>query len=91
MACLFIRFNIKRRERSIMEKIVKYQHHNELVSVMESLLGLHKEYCLCYLCDRFHPNEPTNCDIAEEVHDLDIKHSLVTPVWECPKFVLKSE
>ena len=74
-----------------MKKIVKYQHHGELVSVIESLIGLHKEYCLCYLCDRFRPNEPTNCDIAEEVHELDIKHNLVTPVWECPKFVLKSE
>jgi hypothetical protein len=64
----------------------QYNHHGKLVWVRSSLKGEYKEFCLCYACKRFHPNEDDNCLIAEENYALDKKYSLVTPVFECPVF-----
>lgn len=70
-----------------MNKVIKYSHHGNEVSVMEHLKGAHQAHCLCFSgCKHFHPNQPDNCPIAQELFEFDCKHGMVTPVWECPKY-----
>jgi len=57
--------------------VVKYKHHGVEVSVGKYLKGKHRDYCLCYLCKKFKP-ENRNC-----------LHKVTTPVWECKKFIEK--
>ena len=74
--------------------IIKYKHHGVEVSVGKYLKGNHKEYCLCYLCKSFKPkpeDDNSNCAIAKSLFKLDCLHHIVTPVWECPKFILKED
>jgi hypothetical protein len=66
---------------------VRYHHHNADVWVDEDLQGKHRDHCLCYGCDRFKPGTDNHCEIAGELYQLVVKHNLVTPVYECPKYV----
>jgi len=71
---------------------IKYPHHTEEeVSVRKELKGRHKDFCLCYSCDKFKPNTPENCPIANEVYTLCVQENLVLPVWECPAFEVAPE
>lgn len=67
----------------------KYIHHGAQVWVRDDLKGQHRNYCLCYQCDKFLPNNPRNCPIAQALFKLNVKHALTTPVFECPEFILK--
>jgi hypothetical protein len=67
-------------------KYVLYKHHGVPVIVKDNLKGKHREYCLCYSCCWFKPDTEDNCVLAEDVYALNVKHNLVTPVWECPLF-----
>ena len=69
-----------------MAKFEQYEHHGELVWVRSDLRGTHRQNCLCYSCALFQPGQPGNCEIAQELYQLDVKHGLVTPVYECPVF-----
>ena len=70
-----------------MSNYEQYEHHvGEIVWVRSDLKGRHAEFCLCYKCDKFMPNEKNNCPIAEGNFQYCVKHELVLPVWECPKF-----
>lgn len=71
------------------QPITKYIHHGDEVVVMEHDKGLHHEHCLCWNeCKFFKPDSPLeNCNIAEEVYMICIKHNLTLPVWECPYYV----
>lgn len=74
-----------------MSKIIFYEHHGKYVGVREDLKGKHREYCLCWQCDNFKPeNKEENCPIANLNFALDCLVNIVTPVWECPKFCKKS-
>ena len=66
--------------------IVQYIHHGRLVSVYEYLKGKHRDHCLCYSCAKFQPGCENNCPIAQKLYQFDVKHDLVTPVWECPQY-----
>lgn len=68
------------------DKVVQYEHHGAVVSVRESLKGLHREYCLCYRCVSFKPGEEDNCPMAKALYALCVQFDMVTPVWECSKF-----
>lgn len=69
---------------------IQYKHHKSNVWVREDLRGTHREHCLCWDCDSFHPdNEQENCPIASAVYELNNKHGVTTPVWECPVFIEK--
>ena len=62
------------------------------VWVKKDLKGKHREHCLCFDCDLFHPNpegREENCPIANELYDFCVKHGMTTPVWECPNFIQK--
>jgi len=59
----------------------KYVHHGKEVVVGSELKGKHREYCLCYACDKF-----GFCHIVKDVFENCVKHSIVTPIWECPHF-----
>lgn len=73
-------------------KIIKYEHHGRVVSVMEKDKGNHRQHCLCWQgCKLFKPNTPENCKIAQEVYELNVKHNLTTPVFECPVFEQEDE
>lgn len=73
-------------------EIVKYQQHGNDVFVMEFNKGWHRENCLCFQCDKLNiDNREENCPIASELYAFDVKHSVTTPVWECPSFCKKEE
>ena len=70
-----------------MSKIVRYVHHGQVVSVREDLKGTHREHCLCFQCANFKPDDALhNCPIAQDTYMNCVKHGVVTPVFECPKF-----
>lgn len=70
--------------------IIAYTHHGHKVFVRKDLKGKHKNFCLCELCKKFVPeNKSKNCKIANVLYQFDVRHSLVTPVWECPVFKSK--
>lgn len=65
----------------------QYEHHGNLVWVDSVYKGMHREYCLCYQCKKFTPdNRATNCPIANAVYKNCVERHVVTPVWECPDF-----
>lgn len=70
--------------------IIRYEHHGEIVAVREDLKGKHREYCLCFQCDRFIPEDrERNCRTAELLYAVCRECGLTTPVWECPYFADK--
>lgn len=70
----------------------KYEHSygdsgkKAIVWVFKELKGKHRLHCLCYNCKLFKPGSDENCEIAKDTFKNCIKHDLVTPVYECPKF-----
>ena len=68
-------------------RVIQYEHHGELVSVQATLVGQHRGFCLCYICDNFHPNTLGNCPIAQATYEHNVKYNIVTPMWECPKYI----
>ncbi len=68
---------------------IRYNHHGNDVVVREDLQGKHREHCMCYDCDNFHPDTEFNCHIAQQVYDTCVEFGLVTPVWECGCFIKK--
>jgi hypothetical protein len=68
---------------------VQYEHHGELVFANAEYVGQHRQICLCYACNKFHPNQGVNCPIAQELYQVDVKYNLVTPVLECAVFGYK--
>jgi len=69
-------------------EIVSYVHHNpdRPVFVDEALKGKHRDNCLCFCCNKFHPGSIDNCEIANLLYKICIMHELVTPVYECPEW-----
>jgi hypothetical protein len=68
--------------------IERYVHHGLEVSVLSHVRGKHRDSCLCFAnCANFKPGQADNCEIAEENFAMCKKHGLVTPVFECPKYV----
>lgn len=65
-----------------------YEHHGEVVCVRRDLKGKHRDYCLCFSCSKFCPDDiKKNCKIANKNYLFCVKENLVLPVWECPQFV----
>lgn len=72
-----------------MKNVEKYEHWDgyDPVWVMSELKGKHREHCLCHQgCKKFKPGEEDNCPIAQENFEFCVKHGVVSPMWECPKF-----
>ena len=67
-------------------KFEQYKHHDTKVWTFAATKGKHREFCLCYSCKLFKPNDRYNCAIAQEVFELCVDQNLVTPVLECPWF-----
>ena len=70
-------------------KFMQYEHHNNKVWTATETKGKHRAHCLCYSCELFAPDTSENCAIANKVFELCVRHSLVTPVFECPIFLEK--
>lgn len=68
-------------------KYTQYNHHGETVWVKTEQKGRHKEHCLCYACEKFHPGSEDNCPVAEANYRHCVEYNLVLPVWECPWFM----
>ena len=67
--------------------IIEYEHHGSMMSVRNNLRGLHREYCLCWICEHFNPSDRTeNCPIANKLFKICVDCNVVTPVWECARF-----
>ncbi len=69
----------------------QYEHHykdgkSALVWVRSDLRGKFRENCLCYSCANFHPGEPNNCPLAQELFEYCVRYNMATPVYECPVF-----
>jgi len=74
----------------MIEQIETYLHHGNYVSVRTDLKGKYKEYCLCYSCNKFYPEDrKKNCPIANAVYELCVLMNIVAPVWECKEFEFK--
>ena len=67
----------------------RYEHHGKDVAVRSDLKGKHREFCLCFVCDKFKltGDRRDNCGIANLLYGFDRLHSVTTPMWECPIFV----
>lgn len=71
------------------KNFIQYTHFQEPVWVREDLKGKHREFCLCYSCSKFKPEDrEKNCPIANMVFSLCVVQDLVLPVWECPCFTV---
>lgn len=73
-------------------EIIRFEHKHTNGTTTEvagfaELRGRHRENCLCYQCDNFKPGQPDNCEIANSNYQQALKYGIVTPVFECPKFV----
>ena len=69
-----------------------YEHHGATVMVRRDLAGKHREHCLCHSCVHFHPAvRERNCKMASVLYAICVAWNLVTPVWECPKFIPNHE
>jgi hypothetical protein len=69
------------------DTIVSYEHHGRNVSVRKDVKGKHREYCLCWTCQYFNPDDrEKNCDIANNVFENCVEYGITTPVWECPYY-----
>jgi hypothetical protein len=69
-----------------MGAVVWYEHHGRMVATDAEDKGRYGEHCLCWRCAKFHPNTPDNCSIAQALYELDCRHGVTTPVWECPQY-----
>jgi len=68
--------------------IEHYEHYGREVAVRSDLRGKHREFCLCWQCGFFHPEDrELNCPIANLVYAVCMRENLVLPVWECPLFI----
>ncbi len=74
-----------------MGRLIKYEHRGIPVNVDEDLKGKHREHCLCYRCERFHPDKRNNCPIARRLFNICVLDNLVTPVYECSVFEEKEK
>jgi len=72
------------------DEIAQFIHKKTLVYTRESLMGYHREYCLCHICNKLNPNAPGNCSIAQKLYEFDVKHNVTTPVFYCKKYEKKS-
>ena len=71
-----------------MGSIERYEHHGWEVAVDSTLKGKHREHCLCFICSLFNPDDrEANCPIANVIYSNCVALGLVTPVWECPRFI----
>jgi len=68
------------------KKYEKYKHHGAEVWVRSDLKGKHRDYCLCWSCNQFHPGQKINCPAAQVLYQNCVTFDVVTPVWECPNF-----
>lgn len=70
------------------KKFELYEHHGRNVWVESSLKGKHRDNCLCYSCALLDTeNRDNNCKIANILYALCCAEDIVTPVYECPKFI----
>jgi len=77
-----------------MDEFELYEHWagKPKVWVRKSHKGLHREHCLCHVCDKFSPGLPEqNCPRANLLFAVCIALGMTTPVWECPAFVSSKE
>ena len=68
------------------KRFTAYVHHGCAVVVQTHLKGKHRDHCLCFSCEDFHPGSKENCPIAKTLYRLCVDNGMVIPVWECPKF-----
>ncbi len=69
----------------------RYTHHGREVTVLSEVRGKHRELCLCYRCQDFHPGQSFSCEIARTIYEHCKSFGLVTPVFECAHFTLKED
>jgi hypothetical protein len=83
--------------KKLLHKVVWYRHEwkdtSAIVAVREVIKGDHRDFCLCwYPCARFHPDNMDNqCPRAYELYQFCKLNDMVTPVWECPDFVMSGD
>ena len=70
-----------------MDKYEKYMHHGRIVWGESLLKGKHRDYCMCWDCKKFNPDDrEKNCKIANLLFAVDCATGITTPVFECEKF-----
>lgn len=68
--------------------ILRRNHHGHENYVFEHLEGKHRIHCLCYSCAKFEPTvDARNCPRARMLYAFCQLTGMVTPVWECDRYV----
>lgn len=63
----------------------------EGVWVRSDLKNRQKEFCMCWDCKKFCPQEINKgCAIVMKVLELASQNKIVLPIWECPDFLDKN-
>lgn len=74
------------------KEYISYKHHLSIVIVRADLKGKHRDYCLCWDCELFRPdNRKVNCDIANQLFNICVVNGVTTPVFECARFIEKKK
>ena len=69
----------------------QYEHHGAKVWVNSQLKGKHRDFCLCFQCNKLNLIEPEkSCHFAKEIYKNCVTFNVVTPVFECPAFEVKN-
>jgi hypothetical protein len=72
-------------------KVVRYTHHGIEVAAMNAMQGRAKEHSLCHQGCKHFTSTDNPCSIQKEIHETCIRHGVVTPVFECPKYETMKE
>lgn len=81
--------DVKRKTKgdNMSKQYEQYEHHGNQVMVRCDLKGKHRDFCLCWKCNKFKVDDPDNkCKTADAVFQNCLKFKIVTPMWECPDF-----
>ncbi len=71
--------------------IVNFFFHGESVFANEEMVGRHRDFCLCWKCQHFTPeNRAGNCKIANALYALNLLSEITTPVFYCKEFLGKN-
>ncbi len=66
---------------------VSYERNGAVGWVREDLKGKQKEFCMCWDCSKFAPDQDDKgCQIIHAVLTLAAEKNIVLPVWECREF-----
>jgi hypothetical protein len=65
-----------------MSTFIQYMHNGVLVWAELTTIGEYKNHNMCLMCTKL----ASDCSINQSILELQNKHKIQLPVWECPEF-----